>query len=247
MAWGYSLSCLQENSSREKHAALSVSLCSSSQKQRGKSERHIHQLPAFFFLTALPFDTFSFFLFITLCNLSTLFTGVSAMIPAEIADNWNRQLEVQKWSYSPVSVGYKSREHHLHPKHRYQHDSLLFSKKQTRNLLLWFLVFLYTVVVWVKLVEKKRVCLFIRKEKKCVLASYTKMCFSRTVLIHLISQDINPLLSVRITPARESTFYWKQVSFRFVYSVCCWLFLKKEKKTEWSQKCSEKQTFPSRR
>ncbi len=119
MAWGYSLSCLQENSSREKHAALSVSLCSSSQKQRGKSERHIHQLPAFFFLTALPFDTFSFFLFIALCiNLSTLFTGVSAMIPAEIADNWNRQLEVQKWSYSPVSVGYKSREHHLHPKHR---------------------------------------------------------------------------------------------------------------------------------
>lgn len=118
MAWGYSLSCLQENSSREKHAALSVSLCSSSQKQRGKSERHIHQLPAFFFLTALPFDTFSFFLFIALCNLSTLFTGVSAMIPAAIADNWNRQLEVQKSSYSPVSFGYKSRDHHLHPKHR---------------------------------------------------------------------------------------------------------------------------------
>lgn len=117
-AWGYSLSCLQENSSREKHAALSVSLCSSSQKQRGKSERHIHQLPAFFFLTALPFDIFSFFLFIALRNLSTLFTRVSAMIPAEIADNWNRLLEVQKSSYSPVSVGYKSRDHHLHPKHR---------------------------------------------------------------------------------------------------------------------------------
>ncbi len=122
------------------------------------------------------------------------------------------------------------------------------SRPEPRNLLLWFLVFLYTVVVWVKLVcEKKRVCLFIRKEKKCVLASYTKMCFSRTVLIHLISQDINPLLSVRITPARESPFYWKQVSFRFVYSVCCWLFLKKRKENRVKPKLQWKTNIPKQK
>lgn len=97
----------------EKSMQLYLSLCAVVHRNRGKSERHIHQLPAFFFLTALPFDTFSFFLFIALCNLSTLFTGVSAMIPAEIADNWNSPV-----SYSPVSVGYKSRDHHLNPKHR---------------------------------------------------------------------------------------------------------------------------------
>ncbi len=79
---------------------------------------------------------------------------------------------------------------------------------------------------------RKRVCLFIRKEKKCVLASYTKMCFSRTVLIHLISQDINPLLSVRITPARESTFLLK-TGFIQIFLQCLLLTVLKKRKENW--------------
>lgn len=69
----------------EKSMQLYLSLCAVVRRNKEGNQRD--QLPAFFFLTALPFDKFSFFLFISLCNLSTLFTGVSAMIPAEMADN----------------------------------------------------------------------------------------------------------------------------------------------------------------
>lgn len=97
MAWGYSLSCLQENSSWEKHADLSVSLCSSSQKQRVKSERDIHQLPAFFFLTAIPFDTFSFFLFIVLRNLPAL--SICNDSSRDFGTEWNKGNWIDNWKY----------------------------------------------------------------------------------------------------------------------------------------------------
>lgn len=97
MAWGYSLSCLQENSSREKHAALSVSLCSSSQKQRVKSERDIHQLPAFFFLKAIPFDIFSFFLHIIIHYLPAL--SICNDSTRDFGTEWNKDKWVDNWKY----------------------------------------------------------------------------------------------------------------------------------------------------
>lgn len=177
MARGYSLSCLQENSSWEKHADLSVSLCSSSQRQRVKSERDIHQLPAFFFLTAISFDTFSFFLFIVLHNLPAL--SICNDSRRDFGTEWNKGNWIDNWKYKKITLilsitddhwficRYKSRDNNLPPKHRIISGLLLFCEKQNK--------------------AKNSLTFILRKEKKSVLASYAKMFSSRNVLIHLTS------------------------------------------------------------
>lgn len=221
MAWGYSLSCLQENSSREKHAALSVSLCSSSQKQRVKSERDIHQILAFFFLKAIPFDTFSFFLLIIIHYLPAL--SICNDSSRDFGTEWNEDKWIDNWKYKKItliisitndhwsSVDLIS-DNHLPPKQNNIWSSpVTWGAKQSKKLS-------YSV---------PSSFILSKEGKKRVLAYYAHMFSSRNVLIHSISDIfmiLNPLLSVRITPARERTthgpFYWKQVSFRFFYCVC---------------------------
>jgi len=54
---------------------------------------------------------------------------------------------------------------------------------------------------------------------------------------------LNPVLSVRISPARERTthghFYWKQVSFRFFYCVCTVFFFFKKGHSDVKQPWAE--------
>lgn len=96
----------------EKSMQLYLSLCAVVHRNREGNQRDI-STSFLLFSFWQPFPLTHFHSFSSLPSvISLLGLGVSAMIPAEIADNWNSPV-----SYSPVSVGYKSRDH-LHPKHR---------------------------------------------------------------------------------------------------------------------------------